>query len=154
MRRFGTRKAAKEDRLGHQRNNSGFPGKGTFRLVAISCKYAESGASCCKKIIKIQLFAMQPSVSGRNRFTAKPSHILKCFKYEQVGLLEKLGYFYSNIWSHWTAFDLKNFQFHRGGVHLEVIKQKRSTTSKLTINDFHQEDGGAYECRAGPQLRR
>jgi hypothetical protein len=42
-----------------------------------------------------------------------------------------------------------SFQFHRGGVHLEVIKQKKSSTSKLTINDFHQEDAGTYECRAG-----
>lgn len=39
------------------------------------------------------------------------------------------------------------FQTHRGGVHLELTRQKKSTTSKLTVHDFRHEDAGTYECR-------
>ncbi len=38
-------------------------------------------------------------------------------------------------------------QTHRGGLHIELTRQKKSTTSKLTVHDFRHEDAGTYECR-------
>lgn len=48
-------------------------------------------------------------------------------------------------WLNGTKLDL---EYHRGGVLIETIRQKKSSTSKLSVVDFNHADAGLYECRA------
>lgn len=48
-------------------------------------------------------------------------------------------------WLNGTKLDLEH---HRGGVHIETLRLKQSSTSKLSVVDFTHADAGLYECRA------
>lgn len=48
-------------------------------------------------------------------------------------------------WLNGTKLDLNE---HRGGVYIETMKHKNSSSSKLRIADFKHDDGGHYECRS------
>jgi len=54
---------------------------------------------------------------------------------------------FSMIYFHRYFKTIFVIQTHRGGVHIELTRQKKSTASKLTIHDFRHEDAGTYECR-------
>jgi len=48
-------------------------------------------------------------------------------------------------WVNGTKLDLAH---HRGGVYIEKIKQEKSCTSKLIVDNFSHVDEGTYECRS------
>lgn len=48
-------------------------------------------------------------------------------------------------WLNGTKLDLGH---HRGGIYIETLRQKTSSTSKLIVADFNMADAGVYECRA------
>ena len=40
-----------------------------------------------------------------------------------------------------------DFSLHRGGINIQSVKRRLSSTSKLTILNFQHEDAGSYGCR-------
>ena len=40
-----------------------------------------------------------------------------------------------------------DFKLHRGGLNIQNIKRRLSTTSKLTLLNLRHKDAGVYECR-------